>query len=207
MLYFLDLLGTLAFAITGAYKAMRAKLSIFGVVFLGMITAVGGGTVRDLIINRVPLFYLKDPNYLLVCIIGGLLTYLVPTLFKKGYSFFRLIDSIGLAAFVIIGVSISYNYLFNSHHGITLISLLPCVFLGMLTGFGGGIIRDAIMGDTPLSLKTGSNYAMSAFLGSLAFFLLMFVNLSLAMIISIITTLTLREVVSKYGIYHRVIKH
>lgn len=207
MLYFLDLLGTLAFSITGAYKAKQAKLSIFGVVFLGIITAVGGGTVRDLIINRVPLFYLRDPNYLLICIIGGLLTYLMPALFKKGYSFFRLIDSIGLAAFAIIGVSISYSHLFNSQHDITLISLLACVFLGMLTGFGGGVVRDAIMGDTPLSLKNGSNYVLSAFLGSLLFYLLMFFNLIFAMSISIIITLTLREIISNYGIYHRATNH
>jgi len=208
MLYYLDLLGTLAFAITGAYKAKVAKLHILGVIFLGIITAIGGGTIRDLIISRTPLFYLKDRNYLLVCVVGGILIYIIPTFFKRAYSFFRLMDSIGLSAFVIIGVSVSFNQLFLLNSNLNLISLLSCVFLGMLTGFGGGVIRDSIMGDMPMSLKQGSsNYALSAFSGAFSFYLLMFVNLQLAMIVSIIITLTLREVFSSYGIYRRVFKN
>ncbi|MFA4941513.1 MAG: TRIC cation channel family protein, partial [Patescibacteria group bacterium] len=105
-MYFLDLLGTLAFAIGGAYKAKSRKLNIFGVVFLGAITAVGGGTVRNLIIGRTPLFYLRDPNYLLICLGAGLLAYLLPNFFKRSYTIFRFVDSIGLATFVIIGASI-----------------------------------------------------------------------------------------------------
>src|ERR1035437_5633092 len=141
MLYFLDLLGTLAFAITGAYKAKGAKLNIFGVIFLGIITAFGGGTFRDLILNRTPLFYLKDSNYLLIAILGGIIVYFTPIIFKKGYSFFRFIDSLGLASFIVIGTSISLQTLFKTDTNPTLISFLVCVFLGMVTGFGGGVIR------------------------------------------------------------------
>ena len=207
MLYYLDLLGTLAFAITGAYKAKKARLHIFGVIFLGAITAIGGGTIRDLIVSRTPLFYLKDRNYLLVCVVGGILIYIIPTFFKRAYSFFRLMDSIGLSAFVIIGVSVSFNQLFLLNSNLNLISFLSCVFLGMLTGFGGGVIRDSIMGDMPMSLKRGSNYALSAFSGAFSFYLLMFVNVQLAMIVSIVITLTLREIFSSYGIYRKVFKN
>ncbi|MDD5145103.1 MAG: TRIC cation channel family protein [Candidatus Pacebacteria bacterium] len=207
MLYFLDLLGTFAFAITGAYRGKMAKLHIFGVIFLGVITAVGGGTIRDLIIDRVPLFYIGDLNYILVCLIAGILIYIIPTFFKKAYSFFRLMDSIGLASFVIIGVSATFNQLFSWNPNLNILSLLACVFLGMLTGFGGGIIRDSIMGGgAPMSLRQGSNYALSAFLGSLSFYLLMFVNIQLAIVISFLTTLILREFFSKYGIYSKIIK-
>lgn len=199
MLYYLDLLGTLAFAITGAYKAKMANLHIFGVILLGALTALGGGTIRDLIIGRTPLFYLKDPAYVLICVAGGILIYAIPNFFKKGYSFFRLMDSLGLAAFVIIGVSVSAK-------DFSLISLISSVFLGMLTGFGGGMIRDSIMGDVPMSLKPKSNYALSAFLGALSFYLLMFVNVGLAMSVSMTLTLVMREVVSKYGIYCKVFK-
>src|SRR3989344_8715141 len=101
MLHYLDLLGTLAFAITGAFRAKAAKLHILGVIFLGAITALGGGTIRDLIINRTPLFYLKDQNYLIVCLAAGILIYFATSFFKKGYSFFRFMDSVGLASFVI----------------------------------------------------------------------------------------------------------
>ncbi len=204
-MYLLDLLGTFAFAITGAYKAKGAELHIFGVILLGIITAVGGGTFRDLLLNRVPLFYLKDPNYLFVAILASILTYAIPTFFKKRYSYFRLIDSIGLAVFVIIGTSISYSYLFDSKE-LSILSFLVSVFLGMLTGFGGGIIRDSIMGGVPLSLRKESNYASSAFFGAASFYFLMFVNIQLAVIISITLILVFREIISKYGIYRKLLK-
>ena len=145
-MYFLDLLGTLAFAITGAFKAKSAKLTVFGVVFLGVITAVGGGTIRDAILGRTPLFYLTDPNYLLLAVLGSLATFLAPTFFKERFSFFRLVDSIGLASFAIIGTSVSYNFLFSGL-GPNIVSLISCVLLGMVTAFGGGVIRDAVMGE------------------------------------------------------------
>lgn len=204
MMYFLDLLGTLAFAISGAYKAKGRELNVFGVVFLGLITAMGGGTIRDLIIGRTPLFYLKDQNYLLITVVGALVAYVVPAFFKKRYTFFRFLDSLGLATFVIIGVSIAYNF-FNQQSSILI--FVASIFLGILTGCGGGILRDAIMGDTPFALKHGSNYITSAFWGSLVFYLLMFVNLKLAMLVSIILTLILREFVAEFGFYNKVIKN
>lgn len=206
MLYLLDLVGTFAFAITGAYKAKGARLHIFGVVFLGIITAVGGGTFRDVAIGRTPLFYFQDANYLLVAILAGVVIYFAPTFFAKQYSLFRFIDSVGLAAFVIIGVSVANLFLFGGDH-FSLISLLVSVFLGMLTGFGGGIIRDAIMGGVPLSLTHGSNYVSAAFWGALSFYLLKNINESFAILVSFAITLILREVVSKYGIYNRLIKN
>lgn len=203
MLYFLDLLGTLAFAITGAYKAKGANLNIFGVIFLGVITSVGGGTFRDLILGRMPLFYLKDSNYLLIAILGGVIVYFAPVIFKKAYSFFRFVDSVGLAAFIIIGTSISFDFLFKTNTNPTLLSFLVCILLGMATGFGGGVIRDAIMGDVPLALKHGSNYITASFWGAFCFYFLMFANLELAAIISMAVILILREFVSKYGIYRK----
>lgn len=201
-MYFIDLLGTLAFAITGAFKAKSAKLSIFGAIFLGLITAVGGGTVRDLIISRTPLFYLTDLNYFLIAIVGAILTFLAPTFFKQKYSFFRLIDSIGLAVFVIIGTSVVYKHLYIGTTS-SVISVFPCVFLGMVTGFGGGVIRDAVMGDAPFVFRKGSNYALSSLLGAFSFYVLMFYNTNVAIAVSIVTTLTLREVISKYGVYKK----
>jgi uncharacterized membrane protein YeiH len=201
-MYILDLLGTLAFAITGAFKAKKVKLSIFGAIFLGLITAVGGGTIRDLIINRTPLFYLTDFNYLLISILGAIFTFLIPTFFKQKYSFFRFIDSIGLAAFAIIGVSVTYNHLFINSN-LLVSSFLSCIFLGMITGFGGGVIRDAVIGDAPFVFRKGSNYALSAFLGAFSFYAFMFYNINIAIIVSITVTLTFREIISKYGIYKK----
>lgn len=203
-MYFLDLLGTFAFAVTGAFKAKQAKLAFFGVVFLGIVTAFGGGTVRDLIINRTPLFYLTDPNYLFVAILGSIITFFAPTFFKQKFSFFRFIDSIGLASFSIIGVSVTYNYIFvDTKFGVT--SFLSCVLLGMITAFVGGVIRDAVTGDTPFAFRLGSNYALSSFLGAFIFYVLMFFNINLAITVSIVVVLSMREVVSKYGVFKRYI--
>ena len=201
-MYTLDLIGTFAFAITGALKAKGKNLHLFGAIFLGIVTAVGGGTIRDLIINRTPLFYMKDQNYLLLAVIASILTYYLPTFFKKWYSLFRFVDSVGLATFAIIGVSVTYNHLF-SNTGFTIVSFFSAVFLGMMTGFGGGVIRDAVVGEVPFSFRKGSNYAFSAFCGSLSFYVLMFTNTLLAIIVSIIATLVLREVISPFGLYSK----
>lgn len=175
-------------------------------VFIGALTAVGGGTIRDLIIGRTPLFYLKNPAYLSICLLAGIAAYFIPNFFKKAYSIFRLTDSIGLAAFVIIGVSVSYNFIFTQNNFSFIVAALSSVFMGMLTGFGGGVLRDAIMGDTPYALKGGSNYVSSAFWGSSSYFILMFLSPELAMLVSVVITLTLREVVSEFGIYKKVIR-
>lgn len=204
-MYILDLIGTLAFAVAGAFKARGRELNVFGVVLLGVITAVGGGTFRDLVIGRTPLFYLEDPNYLLIAIVGGIATYLVPHIFKKWFTFFRFLDSVGLAVFVIIGTSITYNFLFqNDGHGIMV--ALACIFMGIITGFGGGVLRDAVMGDAPFAFHKKSGYIMAAFLGAVTFYLLMFVNISLAILISIVVTLTLREILSEYGLFKKYFK-
>jgi|SRR5680860_6222 len=207
ILYLLDLFGTLAFAITGAYKAKMAKLSVFGIMFFGIITAVGGGTLRDLILGRTPLFYLKDINYFLIAILGSLIVYFVPIFFKRNYSIFRFIDSIGLSIFVIIGVSVSYNNLLPLIGSVDTYNLVfPSIFLGMLTGFGGGIVRDSIMGDMPMSLRKGSNYTLSAFCGSSIFYALMVYDYNMAIVLSVVMTLFLREIVSPFGVYKKVFK-
>ena len=206
-MYFLDLIGTLAFAIGGAFKAKGRQLNIFGVVALGAITAVGGGTFRDLAIGRTPLFYLKDPNYLILAVCGSVMTYLVPHVFKKGYSWFRLLDSIGLATFVIIGVSIVHKHLFPDHSALSVIAFLVSVFMGMVTGVGGGIIRDAVMGDAPYAFKHESTYVMSAFAGAFSFYALMFVNFEIAILASFMITMLLREIFSKYGVYRKVLRN
>jgi uncharacterized membrane protein YeiH len=205
-MYILDLIGTLAFAVAGAFKARGRELNVFGVVLLGVITAVGGGTFRDLVIGRTPLFYLKDPNYLLLAIVGSIATYLVPHVFKRWFTFFRFLDSVGLAAFAIIGTSVTYNYLFhNVGHGI--IVMLACIFMGMITGFGGGVIRDAVMGDTPFAFHKKSSYIMASFAGAVTFYFLMFINIGFAIFISIAITLTSREIVSEYGLYKKYFKN
>lgn len=205
MLYFLDLLGTMAFAIGGAYKAKSRELNIFGAVFVGMITAIGGGTIRDLIIGRTPLFYLQDQNYLIVAITASIITFFLPNFFKKAYSIFRFTDSIGIAAFAIIGTSVTYSHLFGQSASLTILPSLVSIALGVLTAVGGGIFRDALMGDVPYAIKHGSNYITSALVGAVLYFVISFENQIGAAVVSIIVVLLLREVFSSYGLYQKVI--
>lgn len=204
-MYILDLIGTLAFAVAGAFKARGRELNVFGVVLLGIITAVGGGTFRDLAIGRTPLFYLNDPNYLLIAIIGSIATYLVPHVFKKWFTLFRFLDSVGLAVFAIIGTSITYNFLFHND-GSGIMVMLACIFMGMITGFGGGVLRDAVMGDAPFAFHKKSGYIAAVFAGATTFYFLMFININLAMLVSVVVTLTLREILSEYGLYKKYFK-
>ncbi len=170
------------------------------------MTGIGGGTVRDLIIGRTPLFYFKDPNYFLICIFAGICAYLVPGFFKKTYSLFRFIDSIGLSAFVIIGASVCHSYLFPFEAMPTVMSVLACTFSGMFTGFGGGVIRNTMIGSTPFAFMSGSNYILSAFWGAFVFYLISFYNLQIAIFTSILITMIFREIISEYGVYTKIIK-
>jgi uncharacterized membrane protein YeiH len=204
-MYFLDLIGTLAFAIAGAFKARERNLNIFAVILLGIVTAVGGGTFRDLVIGRTPLFYLKDQNYLLLSIIGGVATYFIPHFFKRGFSFFRFLDSLGLAAFAIIGISVTSGHLFQGNPK-GLIALMVCVIMGAITGVGGGIIRNALMGALPSVFNQESTYIPAAFSGALSFYALMFVDINTAIFVSIAVTLAIREIVAKHGAYRKVFR-
>jgi len=204
-MYILDLIGTFAFAVAGAFQGTEKKLNIFAVVLMGIVTAVGGGTFRDLVIGRTPLFYLKDQNYLLLAIIGGVATYYIPHFFKKGFSFFRFLDSLGLAAFAIIGISVTSSQLFqNNPEG--LIALMVCVIMGTITGVGGGIIRNALMGNLSSVFNPESTYIPASFLGSLSFYVLMFVDINLAVFVSMAITLSVRELIAPHGIYRKLLQ-
>jgi uncharacterized membrane protein YeiH len=207
MLYYLDLIGTFAFAIAGAFHARTRDLNIFATILLGTVTGVGGGTVRDLLIGRTPLFYLIDPNYLVICTFAGTCTYFMPNFFRKNYSFFRFFDSIGLSAFAIIGVSIYHSYLFPLETTPTLISAIDCIFAGILTGFGGSVIRNAMMGTTAFAFNLRSNYIFSAFCGATVFYFISFYNLQIAILTSFLVTMVNREIISEYGTYTKLIKH
>ena len=204
-MYILDLIGTLAFAIAGAFKAQERGLNIFAVVLMGLVTAVGGGTFRDLVIGRTPLFYLKDQNYLILVIIGGVATYFIPHFFKRGFSFFRFLDSLGLAAFAIIGISVTSGHLFQGNPA-GIIALMVCVIMGTVTGVGGGIIRNALMGSLSSVFNKDSTYIPAAFFGALAFYVLMFIDVNTAIFVSMVVTLSIREIVAPHGVYKKVFR-
>lgn len=155
-----EIIGTIAFAISGATTAIRREFDLFGVVVLGMITSVGGGMLRDVIGNSAPaIFY--DRTMLLLAFITSIITFLVMynninlTATKYFHWIFTISDAIGLAVFTVFGCQ----------------KMLPfyqpgvCVFFGVLTGVAGGLIRDVLAGQTPYVLSKHF-YACSCIIGA-----------------------------------------
>ena len=168
LFYFIELIGTLAFAMSGALTAMSKKLDPFGVFIIAFVTAVGGGTLRDVMIGSTPVGWMRDLTYVYAIIVGFFLT----VLFRKKLDKFRtslmLFDTIGLGVFTLIGLE----------KGIA-IGLHPviCIALGTMTACFGGVIRDILCNDIPVIFHR-EIYATICLIGGIVFFALKYFNLN-----------------------------
>ncbi|GEA50595.1 hypothetical protein VIN01S_13990 [Vibrio inusitatus NBRC 102082] len=145
LLYFIDLFGTAIFAISGVLLAGRLRMDPFGVMVLASVTAIGGGTIRDMMLGATPVFWIGDTSYIWVIIITSLITMLIVRRPKRvAWYLLPVCDAIGLAAFVGIGVEKALTYQ-DSH--------LIAVMMGVLTGCGGGILRDILAREIPMVLR------------------------------------------------------
>ena len=158
--YTLEMLGAAAFAVSGALAASRKRMDIFGFCVLALMPAVGGGTIRDIIIDRVPVFWVSDNRYVLVAIIAALVVIFAPHR-RPGIRREILVwaDALGLALFAALGTEISLQHDTGP---------LVAVMLGVTTAVTGGMIRDMICNEIPLILSR-EIYATAAFAASLAF--------------------------------------
>lgn len=144
----LELAGTVAFALSGAMAGLKKEMDIFGVVILGLCTAVGGGFVRDLVLGVTPPAMFHHPVYAAVAVAVAIVVFLPPIrryLSRKHRVFDALMlcmDSVGLGAFTVVGVRAAYAV--SSENGLFLLC-----FVGVMTGVGGGIVRDVLAGQTP----------------------------------------------------------
>ena len=144
----LELIGTVAFSISGAVTAIRKNMDIFGVLILGLTTAVGGGIIRDLILGYTPPATFRDPLYAVTALItaGIVVLPLVRRLFQRYRRAYDLVmltmDSVGLGIFTVIGVQAAFA-LSDSFN------LFLLTFVGVITGVGGGLLRDMMAGDSP----------------------------------------------------------
>ncbi|NPD45454.1 trimeric intracellular cation channel family protein [Lentimicrobium sp. L6] len=158
----ITVVGVFAFAISGALTAMEKKLDLFGVFIIAFATAVGGGSLRDVIIANRSVFWLTEPIYTYI-IIGGTI---FSILFRKKLGYLRttlsLFDTIGLALYTIIGVKIGIQ---NDLSGVS------CIALGTITGAFGGVIRDILVNDVPMIFQKEVYATISIFGGSLYFVL------------------------------------
>lgn len=165
--FIFEIIGTIAFALSGALVALRAKMDIFGTCVLGMTTAVGGGVIRDLLIGSTPPTALLNPIHSVIAILISALTFL-PFVQKflarsrsKVYEISLLLaDSLGLGIFTVIGVNAGFNSLQTPN-------VFLSVFLGVITGVGGGVLRDVMAKTTP-KIFVKHFYACAAISGALS---------------------------------------
>lgn len=190
LLYALDLLGTAAFAASGAWAGVRREMDLFGVVLLGLVTAIGGGTMRDLLLGAPP-FILKDETYLYLSLIVSLLVFV----FHQKMEFLQhpllYFDAIGLGTFAVIGTGKALDY----HIG-----FFGSVMMGVMTATAGGMARDVLSSRVPLVLQK-EVYASACIAGSILLYLLHLTTLpmSWALVISAMTVILLRLLAIKKG--------
>ncbi len=159
----LDFVGVAVFAVSGALAAGRKQLDLLGVIVLALVTAVGGGTIRDVLIGRIPVFWLANGDYVMVITIAALLTVAYTRWRRPPAASLLIADAFGLALFSITGAQIA------EHAGLSAVS---GIVLGTITGSAGGVVRDVLIAEIPLVLRRGNLYASAAIAGTGSYFAL-----------------------------------
>lgn len=158
MQYVLEHFAVAVCAITGVLAGKGKQLDLFGVVVLALVTALGGGTIRDLVLNASPIFWIADPHYVHTAVAAALLTFVLARFWEMPQTVLLVADAFGLALFTMIGVEKSLA---------CGVSNTIAIFLGVVTGVGGGLMRDVLSGEIPLVFRKGIYlYATAAFCGA-----------------------------------------
>ncbi|MFB3879607.1 MAG: trimeric intracellular cation channel family protein [Armatimonadota bacterium] len=160
MIYLLDLFGSGVFAMTGALAAGRKRMDVFGVIVVSIVTALGGGTLRDLVLARGPVFWVSNSTYLIVAGGAGLLTFAFGRMAQQSTRVLPVLDAVGLAVFTVIGCQKAAEAQIGS-------GLIVAV-MGVMTGVAGGVARDVLCGEIPLVLRK-EIYATASLLGGAVF--------------------------------------
>lgn len=159
----LDLLGTFTFAVAGTIAALRKKLDLFGALFTATLTAVGGGTLRDLLIGQIPPAWMQTEVYLIVILAGTLLALFLRKAIHKIKKPLLFFDAIGIGVFTVIGTQKALA---------AGLSPVFCALMGFITAVMGGVLRDTFVNEIPLILKK-EIYATACFIGGLLYVLLL----------------------------------
>ncbi|SHJ25843.1 Uncharacterized membrane protein YeiH [Clostridium cavendishii DSM 21758] len=187
-----EIIGTIAFAISGALVGIEKKLDIFGVTFLAITTAIGGGVFRDIIVGRTPPTAFNNPIYCVISIISAILTYLF---YKKIHKFKNIIlisDAIGLGIFTAVGANVAFFCSMNKPF------IVICT--GLVTGIGGGMLRDVFVKDIPFVFKK-EIYAVASILGAISmYFLYDYLSNILSMYACFFVTFIIRILSIKYNL-------
>jgi uncharacterized membrane protein YeiH len=191
LIQILDLFGTMAFAVTGAFRAIEHGSDIVGIIILATITGVAGGVLRDIVFGRIPPIAITNPLYLIITVTTAVALFFLYRMLKKHWNLFLKFDAIGLGVFTVIGTTIAYN--------LVGLNFLAMAFSGLITAIGGGILRDVFVNEVPI-VFVKELYASASFVGVVTFFGLLVANVdvSIAAISSIIAATGLRLLAMRY---------
>lgn len=186
--------GTVAFAVSGAMVSIDKRVDLFGVLFLGMITALGGGAMRDVMLGQLPPAMFSNYIYVTVAIVTALAVFIAARLLRERYvlretlidQINNVFDALGLGVFAVVGADLAIAVGYESNGFLV-------VFMGMTTAIGGGVLRDLLLREIPFVLKKRI-YALAAICGALAYYLLWLTALpgTLALFAGVGTTFVLR---------------
>jgi len=168
LLTLFDVTGIFVFAISGALAAVRQGMDLFGIIVLALLTAVGGGTLRDLVLDQ-PVFWIEGTRTIWIALVAAAATFLFARHLESRMRWLTWADAAGLALFCVVGAEKALSV-----SG----SMLVATMMGVVTGVAGGIIRDVIVNEIPFVMKKGEIYATAAFFGAGTYCLLNYVGIT-----------------------------
>jgi len=189
-LFIIEILGTFAFAVSGAFFAMEKKLDPFGVLILAFVTAIGGGTIRDMLLGEFPVGWLKNETLIVVIFCSAIGAMFFASWLKKINATLFLFDAMGLGLFTINGFEMALSHQLNA--GV-------CIAAGTVTGCFGGVLRDVLLNNVPLIFRK-EIYAMASIAGGFFYFLLIHTSMDndVAKIICILLIFLIRFFAVRY---------
>lgn len=200
VLFIFEMVGTVAFAISGAMIAIKKRVDIFGVIVLSSMTALGGGIVRDILIGHLPPTMFSDYRYVLAAVVTSVVVFIVAYIFRDLYrrsestvdAVNNIFDALGLGIFTVMGAKVAIE------SGFTVNGILV-VCLAVITGVGGGIIRDIMLKEIPFVLKKRI-YAVASILGGTAYHLMYVnnVNIRVATVVAVLIVFTVRIIATVF---------
>lgn len=193
LLYLLDLIGVAVFAVSGVLVAAASGMDLLGGLALATLTAIGGGTLRDVLLDRHPVFWVRDARYLLVILLAAALTMLYLAFFPPPGHSFLIADALGLALFAISGAQIAEA---------AGLSPLVVVLMGTMTGTAGGMLRDVMSARVPLIFREDI-YATAAIAGIVVYLILqkLGVSRSVAVSVGVLVILLMRLLAVVWGVH------
>jgi uncharacterized membrane protein YeiH len=188
----IDILGTFAFAVAGGFSAMERKLDPFGVLIIAFVTAIGGGTVRDVLVGNFPVNWLHNGNTILIIFVSAILTMIFGSYLKHLNTALFIFDALGLGLFTIIGIEVGLKQGFSA--GI-------CIALGTISACFGGVIRDVLLNKVPLIFRK-EIYALACIIGGIAYYLLKQTHLNddVAKVICILMIFVIRFIAVRFNL-------